>query len=73
MEVMLFGCVLQSILKQVLTADLHLSPVYLSRVDLTEAYMRLWVRMEDVPSGRGHPPGGKEAAPYFRLYMERAQ
>ena len=50
MEAMLFGCALQRILKQVLTADLHLRPVYLSRVDLTEAYMRLKVRMEDVPS-----------------------
>ena len=46
---MRFGGTLQCILKQVLTADLHLGPVYLSRVDLADAYMRLWVRMEDVP------------------------
>ena len=47
---MRFGGTLQRILQHVLTTDLHLGPVYLSRVDLADAYMRLWVRMEDVPS-----------------------
>ena len=40
---MRFGGALQRILKQVLTADSHLGLVYLSKVDLTDAYMRLWV------------------------------
>ena len=45
MEAMLFGGVIQRILKKVLTANLHLGPVYLSKVDLADAYMRLWARM----------------------------
>ena len=50
MEAMRFGGALQRILKQILTSDPRLGPVYLSKVELTDAYMRLWVRMEDVPS-----------------------
>ena len=41
---------LQRILKQVLISNPCLRTVYLSKVDLAAAYMRLWVRMEDVPS-----------------------
>ena len=41
---------LQSILKQVLAADPCLGLVYFSKVDLVDTYMRLLVRMEDVPS-----------------------
>ena len=41
---------LQRILKKVITMDPRLGPVYLSKVDLADAYMSLWVRMEDVPS-----------------------
>ena len=47
---MRFGGALQRILNQVLTTNLRLGPVYLSRVNLADAYMRLWVRMEDVPT-----------------------
>ena len=50
MEAMRFGGALLRILKQVLAADPRLGPVYLSKLDLADAYMRLWVRMEDVPS-----------------------
>ena len=39
-----FGA-LQSILKQVLTTNIGLRLVYLRRVDLADAYMRLWVRI----------------------------
>ena len=49
MEAMRFGCVLQCIPKQVFTTDLCLGPVYLSKVDLTDAYMRFGVRIEYVP------------------------
>ena len=50
MGFMLFGGALLHILKQVLTAEPRLGSVYLSKVDLADTYMRLWVRMEDVPS-----------------------
>ena len=50
MEAMRFRGALQRILKQVLTANQRLGPVYLSMVDFVDAYMRLWVRMEDAPS-----------------------
>ena len=45
MEEMRFGGALQCILKQVLTKDLRLGPVYLSKIDLTYTYMSLWLRM----------------------------
>ena len=48
MEAMRFGGALQSILKQLLTSKLRLRLVYISRLDFVDAYMRLWVRMEDV-------------------------
>ena len=47
---MCFGGALQRILKQVFNTDMRIGPVCLSNVDLVEAYMRFWVRMEDVPS-----------------------
>ena len=50
MEVMRFRGEIQSILNQVLTADPRLGPVYLIKVNLADAYMRLLVRMEEVPS-----------------------
>ena len=50
MEAMCFGGAFLHILNQVLTADSRLGTVYLSKVDLADAYMRLWGRMDDVPS-----------------------
>ena len=50
MEEMRFGGALLRILKQALTAHPRLGPVYLSKVNLEDTYMRLWVRMEDFPS-----------------------
>ena len=49
-EAILFRGALMRILKKVLTVDPRLGPVYLSKADLADAYMSLWVRMEDVPS-----------------------
>ena len=45
-----FWGAMQCILKQVLSSDPRLGLVYLRKVDLADAYMRLWVKMEDVPS-----------------------
>ena len=45
MELMIIGGAIQCILKQVLTEDPCLGTVYLNKVDLADAYMRLWVRM----------------------------
>ena len=47
---MRFGGELQRILKQVLTTNPHPGTVYLDKVDLANAYIWLWVRMEDYPS-----------------------
>ena len=47
---MRFWGALLRILKQVLTADPRLGPVHLSKVDLADVYMRLWVRVGDVLS-----------------------
>ena len=45
MEAMRFGGALLRILNQVLTVDPRLGPVYLRKVYLADAYMRLWVMM----------------------------
>ena len=50
MEAMRFRGALLHIPKQILAAESLLGPVYLIKLDLTDAYMRLWVQMEDVPS-----------------------
>ena len=50
MEARRFVGALQRILRQSLTADLLLGPLHLSKVDLADSYMRLWVRMEVFPS-----------------------
>ena len=47
---MRFGGALQCILNQVLTVESRLGTVYLIKADLADAYMRLLVRMDDVPS-----------------------
>ena len=49
-EVMRFGGTLRRIIQRVLLADPRLDPVYLGKVDLSDAYMQLWVRLEDTPS-----------------------
>ena len=50
MEVMRFSGALLCILKKLLTADPRQGQVYLTKVDLSDAYMRFWVRMEEVLS-----------------------
>ena len=45
MEAMRFGGALLRILKQVLTIDLRLRPVYPSKVDLAYAYIRFCVKV----------------------------
>ena len=50
MESMFSGGALHHILKQVLTTNRHRRPVYISKVDLADTYMRLWLMMEDVLS-----------------------
>ena len=46
---MRFGNTLHLTLKTILHANPALGPVYLSKVDLADAYMILWVNMEEVP------------------------
>ena len=49
-EAMLLGNTLKRTIRHVLKADPTLGPIYLSKVYLADVYMRLWVRMEDIPS-----------------------
>ena len=49
-EAIHFGTTFQHLLKQILVADTALGPVFMSKVDLSDAYMRVWVRLEDVPT-----------------------
>ena len=50
MEAIRLRVTLLRILKKVLTAGLPLGPVYFIKADLADAYICLWVRMDDVPS-----------------------
>ena len=47
---MRLGFTLRRIMRRVLMADPMLGPVYLGKVDLADAYMRIWVRLGDTPS-----------------------
>ena len=49
MEAMRFSGTLQTIIHCVLAADPCLGPVYLRKVYLSDAYMSLWVQLEDLP------------------------
>ena len=46
----LFGGVFHVILHYIVTTEPSLVPVYLRKLDLLDAYMRLWVFLEYVPS-----------------------
>lgn len=48
-EAMLFGLAFPRLLQAVLSADPAYSPVFMSKVDMSDAYMRVWVRPEDIP------------------------
>ena len=50
MEYMCFGGALQHILRQDLATYPHLGKLYISKVDLANAHIRLWLRMDDVLS-----------------------
>ena len=46
-EVISFGGTLLRIIRWLLMADPRIGQVYLGKVDLEDAYMRLWFRLED--------------------------
>ena len=41
---------MKRVVERVLVADHRLGPVYLSKVDLEDMYMHLWVRVKDTPA-----------------------
>ena len=47
MKAMHFGGTLHKIIHSILAVDQELGPIYLSKLDLTSAYMHLWLRLED--------------------------
>ena len=46
---MRFGKALYRVIDCILTAPPKIGPKLLSKVDLVYAYMRIWVRLEDIP------------------------
>ena len=44
------GKALYRVIDCILTAPPKLGPTFLNKVDLADAYMRIWVRLEDIPS-----------------------
>ena len=47
---MRFGKALYRVIYCILKAPPELGPTLLNKVDLADAYMRIWVRLEDIPS-----------------------
>ena len=50
LEVIYIGGTLNCIIWRMLTTNPCLGPVYLGKLDLSDAYMRIWVMAEDTPS-----------------------
>jgi hypothetical protein len=48
-ECMQFGKALWRILRHLKSANPHLGPVYLSKIDIADGFYRIWVRAQDVP------------------------
>ena len=48
-EAMRFGKALYKVIDCIITAPPKIGPDFLSKVDLAYAYMRIWVRLEDIP------------------------
>jgi hypothetical protein len=48
-ECMQFGRALQRVLQHLKSANPHLGPVYLSKIDIADGFYRIWVRASDVP------------------------
>ena len=49
-EAMRFGKALYRVIYCILRAPPDLGSTFLNKVDLADAYMRIWVRLEDIPS-----------------------
>ena len=49
-ESMRFGKALYWIIGCILAAEPNLGPAFLNKVDLVDAYMPIWVRLEDILS-----------------------
>eukprot|EP00957_Ditylum_brightwellii_P189603 14432550-Ditylum_brightwellii.AAC.1 len=47
---MQFGRALHRLLRRIVLADPAFGPVHIAKVDLADAYMRVWIRLEDVPA-----------------------
>ena len=47
---MAFGKALYMVIYGILKAPPELGPTLLNKVDLADAYMHIWVRLEDIPS-----------------------
>ena len=43
-------CLGKTLIDYIISAPPELGPTFLNKVDLADAYMRIWVRLEDIPS-----------------------
>ena len=46
---MRFGRAFQRLLEDIINADPRFGPVYLCKVDISDGFYRVWLRMEDIP------------------------
>ena len=53
-----------------MTADPAFGPVFMSKVDMSDAYMRVWIRLEDVPKlAFVVPPHVDDAEPLIGFHL----
>ena len=48
-ESMQFGQALDRILRHILLADPTLGPVYINKLDISDGFYRIWLRLQDIP------------------------
>ena len=64
----IFGKLLHNLLDFILRADLDLGPTYLNKVDLEDAYMRIWVFLTDISYVDFLVPMDKENDPQLVVF-----
>ena len=69
-EAIQFGGAFKRLLHQIVTADPDFGPVFMLNIDMSDAYMRVWIRLEDVPKlASVVPPHTDDAEPLIGLHL----
>ena len=67
---MQLGRALPRILRRIAHADPKLGPVYMAKTDLSDAYMRVWINIPDVPKlAFAIPPAPGDEEPLIGFHL----